>query len=961
MEQRGPVAAQSTLRVVGPTDIVVGGRPIAIPGPQHRKLLAVLALNANEWMARDAVISVLWPDDSDSDHVAALHSRISELRGAIRRGGAAAPVVATAGSGYRLEIDAMDLDASQFAVLCRRGHRMLAAGDIATATATLTQARSLWRGHPYQELSDQPIAMAEVARLTAIHTQLMEDLVDIELEEGHHAELASDLLTLVEQHPVRERLWAQLMLAQYRAGLHSAALTTYDRLRRNLRDELGTSPSAELQELHQQVLHADVPATIAAASREGVPLRAGNLPGEISSFLGRKDELAELEQLTREFPVVSIVGVGGSGKTRLAVELGHRERREYANGVWFLSLVDLTDPALIDRALADIFGVTEQPVRPLLDLVVDEIRDAQALLIFDNCEHVLSRASSVIRKIAIACPKVRILATSREPLALTGGRVIGLDGLTIPATHDPAAALQADSVRLFVDRAKSANVAFAADADVGAALARIVRQLDGLPLAIELVAAQCSTFGVDQLADHLHDHLSALEVDTDPATAKQQSLGGAIGWSYDLLSPADRGLFRALSVFESGFTVDGAEAVWSTLSRAGAIAAIGRLSVKSLIARDTAEPGRFRMLETVRVFAADRLRGEGEWHAVSVRHAQFFQRVAELTGSNLRSSRQAAAVDRLESEHANIRVALAWCLDHGDHGGAASMAAALYPFWDLHGYYSEGRQWLHRALAGPGEELPAELRIRCLMGVSTLASIQGDVDAGGGACQQAYELATGIGGRAGISHALQYMGFGLVVAGEAQEAIPVLIESRLNGAMAGDTWLQGWALIQLGGADIALRNGLDATEHADAAIEVLGPDGDPEGLAWACLINAAAFTQLHHLETARRWARRALQGFASIGGLWGLSITLVIAAITADAAAPAERAELLGSSGELRTRAGAGELPVVAQMTGQLREELEVELGQEATVHAMLRGTVGPWFLMVDQARTLIDLSASSH
>jgi predicted ATPase/DNA-binding SARP family transcriptional activator len=945
-------------RILGPLEVFNAGVLIPVGGPRHRKLLALLLVNAGAVVSAERLMTALWGENPPDSAPAMLHVRVSEVRAALRagsEGGRNADIV-TARSGYRLEVGVDGLDSRRFERLAAEGRHALARGDNARGSTKLREAVTLWRGPPLAEVADELFAQAEIARLESLHLQALEDRLDADLALGRHGDVVAELEALVAEHPLRERFWGQLMLAQYRGGRQAEALRTYQAVRTLLADRLAIDPGSELRRLHAAILDQDR----AIELPDPVPGEPpNNLPHQLAAFIGREWELAEVRELFRKGRLITLVGAGGAGKSRLALEAATSSRLEFPGGTWLVELAPLTQPGLVVQTLASLLGVREHPGRPLVDLVADHLRMAETLLVLDNCEHLLDEVAALAQRLLQSCARLSILATSRERLGLTGELLKPVSGLGVPAPGaDEASEVgDADASRLLVERAAAVRPSFRLDHGTAGPIAQICRQLDGLPLAIELAAARMNALDVGQIAGRLDDRFRLLDQGERTALPRHRTLRAVVDWSYELLSDAERRLFDRAAVFVGGFTLQAAESVCAGPDQDEAAVAtlISRLVDKSLILTDHLAGGRFRMLETLRMYGLARLRERGETARVRDRHASYFLAQAEVAGEELRGPDQAASLGRAEAEHGNFRAALQWALDRRDAETAARLAGSLYALWDLHGYYSEGRGWLAQVLAA-GDQLPPRVRARALLGSATLAVIQGDLEQAAGACEEAAALCQQAGDPAGLAHALQYLGLAAIFADDLQRAAAVLEESVSNARIAGNGWLESWALIFL--ATAALGRGAfgEAASLASACEVALLQVGDPECMAWALVAGAMANLSGGDPGGAVAPLREGLRAFQDLGALWGLSLGLFVTARSAGTRGDQRgQAVFLAASEHLRTSVGAGQFPFIAAWFDGALAEARTALGEEAFDRAWRAGHALPLDAAVAEATRSLD------
>jgi predicted ATPase/class 3 adenylate cyclase len=511
--------------------------------------------------------------------------------------------------------------------------------------------------------------------------------------------------------------------------------------------------------------------------------RPNNLPAQLTTFVGRTEELAEVERLLEANRLVTLTGPGGSGKTRLALEVASRTLSAYKDGAFFVDLSSVTDPALVASSLAAELGVQEAAGRPILDVVRDHLRDRELLLVADNLEQILE-AAPAFEDLLTAAPKLRVLATSREVLSIRGEQEYPVPPLHPPQLErlpDLSALRRSDAVRLFTERATAVSPAFRLTEENAPAVAEITARLDGLPLAIELAAARTKVLSPEQMLPRLDRRLAVLTAGPRTLPARQRTLRSAIAWSHDLLEEAERTLFARLAVFAGGWTLDAAEAVADPASVGlEALDAMASLVDRSLIRRTdpNGEP-RFAMLETIREFAVERLDDSGEAANLRRRHAEHFLDMAVAAEPHLTGADQGRWLDRCELEHANIRAALRWAIDAGEAERAQEAAGALWRFWQQRGHLDEGRRWFEEVLAMPSGDGPTAARAKALTGAGGVAWWQMDRDTSRVCYQEALGIERRLGDPARIAEALYNHGF-VVAAGEGVEAAAIIFDEALE-------------------------------------------------------------------------------------------------------------------------------------------------------------------------------------
>ncbi|MFC6020311.1 BTAD domain-containing putative transcriptional regulator [Plantactinospora solaniradicis] len=690
--------------LLGPL-VVVGddGRTVDVKGDRLRRLLIRLALDAGHLVSADALIDAVWGETRSAGAANALQTLVFRLRRVLpepaRLGGRS--------GAYRLDLAPEQLDSVEFERLTAAGGEAVAAGEPAVAAKLLDEALALWRGPAFADVADADFVQAPAARLADLRLTAVEDRIEADLQRGGGAGAAARCAELTAAHPLRERPYGLLMRALRDAGRPGEALRAYQDLRRTLAEELGVDPSAELAALHTTILRA-----------ESGP--RGNLRAPLTSFVGRDADVARLTGLIEGNRLVTLVGPGGVGKTRLATETARANAGLAPDGGWLVELAPVRQPEEVPRALAEALRlrITSVPGAggDLLGRLLEALADKRMLLVLDNCEHLVDECARIADALLGGCPELRILATSREPLAITGETLCPVAPLgTPPGAVEPARALDFPAVRLFADRAAAVRPEFAVTPATVPDVVRICRRLDGLPLAIELATARLRTLPVDQIAARLGDRFRLLTGGSRVALPRHRTLRAVVEWSWGLLGRDEQRLARWFSVFLDGATIDTVEAVCADTrveavcvdTRVEAVRAdtpavletLGGLVDKSLV---TFVDGRYRMLETIRDYATERLADAGEADRARTAHAAYFLRLAEVADPALRGPDQVYWLDRLGAERENLTAALRWAVDSADASTAVRLAAALCRFWSLRSAHDEAATWLAQCLAVPG-------------------------------------------------------------------------------------------------------------------------------------------------------------------------------------------------------------------------------------------------------------------
>ncbi|MFE5629739.1 BTAD domain-containing putative transcriptional regulator [Streptomyces sp. NPDC056543] len=698
--------------LLGPVEALTDdASPVDIGGLRLRMLLARLALEGGRPVLADTLVDGLWGADSPAEVGNALQALVSRLRKALR---GVATLESVAG-GYRLSVRDEDVDAHRFEELAARGRRALAAGRADEAASLLGEALALWRGPALADVLDAPYARTVAIRLDDVRASAAEDRFDAELRLGRYAEVLTDLETSGAERPLSERIAGLRMKALSAAGRQSDALAVYEEMRGRLGEELGVDPSAELQDVHMALLRGELTAPVdrpetAAASR---------LPARLTSFVGRDRELERVAALLSSSRLVTVVGFGGAGKTRLSLEAATRHRAHERGRVWFAPLAGVSHGDRLADAVLGALGSKDGRVyngaqgagATPVDRLAELLDGGEAVLVLDNCEHLVEAAAELAEELLDRLPLLRILATSREALAITGEALCPLGPLELPdPSRETAEARDAAAVRLFADRAVGVRPDFVLDDTTAGAAVEICRRLDGMPLALELAAAKLRSMSVDQIARRLDDRFRLLTSGSRTALPRQRTLLALVEWSWDLLDEPERLLARRLSVFPGGATVAALEGVCAddTLPAEDVVYVLGALVEKSLVTSSGEGEPRYRMLETVRAFAADRLARAGD--GVSLAFADHFLALAEELEPLLRTGEQLRAIAVFDAEHENMVAALRSVLDARDAAKAARFVRAMFWYWGIRGMTTQFETFLGAVLE-LGDVLPEEARV----------------------------------------------------------------------------------------------------------------------------------------------------------------------------------------------------------------------------------------------------------
>lgn len=632
-----------------------------------------------------------------------------------------------------------------------------------------------------------------------------------------------------------------------------------------------------------------------------------NLPLQLTSFIGREHEIAEVKRLLATTRLLTLTGAGGCGKTRLALRAAEGLLDEYPDGVWFVDLAPLTEPALVPQTVASIFDLRESAEAPVGNVLENYLRTKNLLLVLDNCEHLIEACAQLSDTLLRACPNLKILATSRETLNIAGETTLGVPPLSLP---DPKqlptieALKQFESIQLFAARAGATEPHFQLTNSNAPAIAQICQRLDGMPLAIELAAARVKSIGVEQIAARLDDRFRLLTRGSRTALPRQQTLRATIDWSHDLLPEQERILFRRLSVFAGGWTLPAAEQVTGQdgISPNEVLDLLTRLADKSLvIIEEQSGQARYHLLETIRQYAREKLDTAGENQTVRNRHLDYFLKFAE-------DARQFAWLDRHDVEHDNLHTALEWSLSEGRVEKGLRLAAALDQFWQIRGYVSQGRAWLQSLLSKSGDAL-ASVRAKALhsagflsltvedieqgtaffesslalyrelrdtSGIASqlvflgrMAGFQGDYARARTLAEQGLTLHRELGNKWGASVALFFLAEFAYLQDDHAQAMALLEESVALCREIGNMWAVGRRLTRLGQAAHAQGNSERALALIKEGLVACRQAKDYPGIAWSLTASAG----IARVQGELVWATRLLGAVEALREVRGAGLS----------------------------------------------------------------------------------------
>jgi predicted ATPase/DNA-binding SARP family transcriptional activator len=824
--------------LLGPTAVTGEAGEIPVHGAVRRRLLVRLLMAANRPVPVERLKEDLWEGHLPASAASTLKSHVSLLRRAL-----GPDRLLHVDGAYVLKLAPEELDVALFEKDATAGLDLLRAGHPRDAALILRQGLDRWRGRALADAADTSWGEPEAVRLEELRAAVLEGWLEARLALGESSEVVAEAEAAVAEHPLREGLWAKLISALYASGRQADALRAYQRLRELLGEELGIAPSPELADLEMAILRQDREAVGEDTERRRSPAaeRMSNLPRELTSFVSRPRELADLAVALQARGLVTLTGAGGTGKTRLAVRAA-RDAEAFCDGVWFCDLAPLDDPAHALRELAATIGCADRPGFGVTDSVAERLAEGENLLILDNCEHVLDASAALAVKLLTAAPTLRLIATSRSPLGIEGEMLHRVPSMSVPgAVMDPQELLSFESVQLFVERAKSQQAAFCLDDSNCTAVATVCARLDGIPLALELAAARLRTMTVTDMERRLGDRFQLLTSGSRGAPARQQTLKALIDWSYELLDERDRAALSRLAVFVGGFDLAAAEAVASHEDSPAVHDAVGSLVDKSLLQVDTSGlTARYRMLETVREYAAAKAT-PNEAQRARVAHARHFLELVEASAAHFSGSAQVDSRLQLEPDDDNLRAAFGTLLAAGDAEQALRFGAAVSKFWNSRGLYGDEMDLLEAALDHPGASDPTPARGAVLTAAGYLLFRRGETASARRRLDEALAIARAVGSVSLSADALRTMAWVADRRGDPEAAMTLAGEAVTDALMSGESHLIARAYDVRAAAsqhrdpDRARRDYAEALRYCEAA-------GD--GLGRASTINNLAILEL---------------------------------------------------------------------------------------------------------------------
>ncbi len=940
------------IQMLGDFRVSVGSHTIEAHDWNLRKaagLVKLLVLHPGHRMHREQVLDLLWPGLSPKKAANNLHRTLHEARKTLAAEDELSRYLQLRDEQLLICPDQepwVDVAAFEDAARVARNTRE----PVAYRRALGLYAGELLPDDRYEEWTE-----GRRRELATLRLDLLIELATLYEKRDEYRLSIEALEKVVSEEPAHEEAHASLMRLYALSGRRREALEQYERLSVVLSRELEVHPGTESRRLFEQIRTGDFPP---AGGSPAQPPPSGlahpnNLPVSRTSFIGREQEISDLKRLLKVNRLLTLTGVGGSGKTRLALEVARELLDLYPDGVWMAGLSSISDPGLVPQAVAQVFGVREQPDYPLVETLAATLRDKNQLLVLDNCEQVIETAASLAETLLGSCPGLKVLATSRELLGIEGEVSWTVPTLSLPDPEDELLLedlRESESVRLFEDRAAQRLTNFSLTQHNAQSVAEICQKLDGIPLAIELAAARVGVLGVEQIFERLEDALRLLSSGRRTAEPRQQTLRGALDWSYDLLEEKEQKLFRRLAVFAGGFTLEAAENVTMNdeIPENEVLELLSSLVDKSLVlSRD----GRHRLLEPVRQYALERLGHSGEQEGVRRRHANWCVELAEAAEPELTGRDQAWWMDLLETEHDNLRAALGWFFGAGETELTLRLASALWMFWHTHGYLSEGRRWLNGALAA-ADTSPRRRRATALFGAGQLALFQREYEPAERLLEESLSVYREIDDKEGIVTALIRLGYTALLGGRNQESIPgYLGEATRLGSKLKDCRTKADVHIFTGLASIGRQDLNKAASSYEKALKIARRRGDTQNMS--LILFNLGFVGIGtddldgadaHLRESLRLSRGSGYRLVFVHAGYGL------AAVAASRGLPARAARLSGAVEAVSEATGIGLSSMTTSRFNHLLERAQAELGEEAFETERATGKLMNWEEALDYA-----------
>lgn len=932
--------------------------PVHLRTRKMELLLAYLVLHPGE-QSREKIAALFWPDVPDAHARNSLRVALAQLRQDL-----GSDLLLTDRTSLQINPDyPLWVDAFEFQARVK---------DFHSGSYARPPDLELYGDDLMNDFYDDWI-VAEREYLRALYLDALLRLTQQRRSHGEYTQAIELAQRVLRREPSNEAAHQHLMFCYAALGNQEAALKQYEQAARLLQTELDVEPAPETRALHEWIKQS-------APRRRALTGSATNLPIPLTSFVGREKEIREINELISTARLLTLTGAGGSGKTRLAIQVATELIVSFIDGVWWVELAPLMDESLVPHAVAHALGLQPQPDQPSLDSLRNFLGAKKLLLALDNCEHLIMACAALAHQLLSTCPNLKLLATSREALGIAGEVSYRVPTLTVPERRALTVSQLAhfEGVRLFIERARSIKSNFALTAENARAVAEISARLDGIPLALELAAARVNIVSVQEIATRLDDRFNLLTQGSRGALPRQQTLRATLDWSYDLLTPQEQNLFRRLSVFSGGFSFPAVRALSAEDKlESDALNLLARLVDKSLVVADTShEDSRYDILETIREYASVKLRAAHEVEPIRNRHLDCFIEFANQAKLKLRGPEQARVLDQLRQEQPNCRAALNWALESSAIEKGLRLADALTQFW-FQSDLSEGMSWLDKLLAAASPNIDASLRAWALADWGQFAEEAGDSAAARVRLEESLALlreliATEQSGineaalrdhQARLSNALFYLAMALRATRE-YAAIRALGDEALSLARAnGDEWEIADALQGYGHIVYSFGESRVVQAVYTESLARFRKLGDTQNIA-SVLLNLGAVAHLEgNTLAAAEYLTEALVLFRKIGSSLGITEAISDLAYASALLGNYHQAHQLAREGfQLSLRVGSKQAAVLNLITFGILALGEKDFGRGTRLFAAadtLGGAMGGYLKFINRPTYQLNLQAA--